>query len=963
MRYDEALALDQQLGFFGDSDYWEAPWDRTGVIEADCFICHLDGYEYSVRAQHIKKLNFKWAATAGTLLGYVWGSVVEGQDPKVYYNREHFMADGRVHLPIVRPSDRHCLHCHDISSVQKRGSTWHQSYEHDVHTNQGISCTDCHANDIRHNFTKGDSSSQTVREDLDNTMLSCKECHEQKVLGAPDYTHDWLPALHLERISCEACHITSRPFTATQTVDTTRGEWRQLPYETMPEHFDSFLLGAMWGYVEGQFANNLVHLFDANTLAAAAGHPIAPGDPVRALYAEGGGAPLPEATFTAREFAEAEGGMASRDARVLLLNVLDTHFVEGQLEEDATTRDETSGAPASEFRGKVAAELPAFAVCVFRGVTYRYHLADLQTMDSQLQPKRPGATIAESKFSFAKYNGMIHSEGSQVAAYWVYQDDEHLRPVFIKDMKHAWDFLHDEEYRILFYPAKTKEEGTVTPAWPGIPVDPALVDNPYDSRFETDDAQQAAREAMVRRTALENELKQALVGKVVMHHAEDAYTPSIHDDTNDTIPEINTEEEMKLMAWAIQATMPRLAGRALYYIRGTSVFRVTCEPWQNPYEGDLIHAAARMAIPENAPFMRMDRYEEVEVPGPNSWDPPGKEWQRVENRIAPMLVASVEPVEVASVPGLEEFATRQRWTVSHGVEPGPMALGANGCTDCHSSDSHFYFGKVVTDPFREDATPGYTPMYALLGYDVPSLNLGIWRESVLKPLSPWLVLAVAVLILLHFVLVGAKGGSTPGEKTVKRFNVGERLGHLVSMTTVVFLAITGFCFLLAHNDPLGHWARPLHTWFGYVASGGVAFMILIWIIAMLPRKGDLKWLLKGGGYIVPLKEHLPAGKFNAGQKALFWTVAVTFVVLIVTGVIMGLNRGAHFPGQELLYTLHDVAGLGMIIMLMAHAYLASIVVPHSLNALFGGKVNRKWAEEHHPDWKIPPPEETGENAH
>jgi cytochrome b subunit of formate dehydrogenase len=59
----------------------------------------------------------------------------------------------------------------------------------------------------------------------------------------------------------------------------------------------------------------------------------------------------------------------------------------------------------------------------------------------------------------------------------------------------------------------------------------------------------------------------------------------------------------------------------------------------------------------------------------------------------------------------------------------------------------------------------------------------------------------------------------------------------------------------------------------------------------------------------------------------------------------------------LFYTLHDIAGLGMIVLLMAHVYLATIVVPHSLFSLFGGKVSRIWAREHHADWKLPEPED------
>lgn len=120
---------------------------------------------------------------------------------------------------------------------------------------------------------------------------------------------------------------------------------------------------------------------------------------------------------------------------------------------------------------------------------------------------------------------------------------------------------------------------------------------------------------------------------------------------------------------------------------------------------------------------------------------------------------------------------------------------------------------------------------------------------------------------------------------------------------------------------------------------------------MFPAKGDFYWLLRAGGYLGGVKGHLPAGKFNAGQKILFWVAMAACVVLAASGLMMGLNRGAHFPRQELVYTAHDIAALLMILVLMAHVYLATIVVPHSLNSIFGGKVSSKWADAHHANWQ------------
>ena len=381
------------------------------------------------------------------------------------------------------------------------------------------------------------------------------------------------------------------------------------------------------------------------------------------------------------------------------------------------------------------------------------------------------------------------------------------------------------------------------------------------------------------------------------------------------------------------------------------------DPWNNPFASDNAELGSAYnslleidRIGENEPFIAVQRLEEKESAGANSWDPVTTGWTPVDTRLARPFSGSVE--EVTGDPIVAAFAQPLVWTASHGVEPAKRALGANGCSDCHSEDSNFFFGPVMTDPFTDSGAPETKPMFAALGYNPTALRVSAWRENVLKVLAPWVVLAVLVIMLIHYVLIGSKGSGENGEVKVLRFRFYERTAHMVSMVTVVGLCITGFCFLLGKADPLGPWARWIHTWFGYLATGGVAVMFLFWFGFMFPAKGDLAWLLKAGGYLGFVKGHLPSGKFNAGQKALFWIAMAACAVLAATGILMGLNRGAHFANQELLYTIHDVAALAMILLLMAHIYLAAIVVPHSLRAIFGGKVGAKWAKEHHSLWKI-----------
>ncbi|HNR32856.1 MAG TPA: formate dehydrogenase subunit gamma, partial [Candidatus Hydrogenedentes bacterium] len=945
-RYDRALRLDRELAYMGDGDYHESPWELTGVMEADCFICHLAGYEYSIRAQQIKKLNFKWAATAASGLGYVWGSVADGQTPNVYYKKSLFLADGTVHLPIQRPGDRQCLFCHDISSVQKRGSTWHQHYEYDVHTEQGMTCLKCHPGDLRHNFAKGSSSSQTVRDNLDDSMLSCKECHEQQVLGAPDYKHEWLPYLHLERISCEACHITTRPFIGTGVVDTVAGDWRQLPFETDPSAADTWMFGAMWGSILSDVLDSRFQPFTQEELTQAA-EMIVPADAPIRQSAPG----LSEEPFRVRDEVARLGGLEAESARAAMLFALDT-----LLESRASGEH---------------------AVGVFRGNAYHLQFGAMREVQSTLQPRRPGATIAASPFAFAraKDGGVIHPEGYQLGVFWAIMDGEFARPLFPREMKAAWNFLHDDEYKHYLYPGHTAD-GAPSPAVGVAQANPTDVSDVSDSSDPSDssDAAAPADQAPAEETPpgasevaetaetaeapgpSEAELAAAITGKLTAFKPEERRLVKIHDDNNDSFPEANTDEEIAAVAWALKQTAPRLADRDLFYVKGETVYRVEIADWRNPYDGALTEMPP---VAEGAPFLRIDRHERVERPGESSWDPPQMVWERREMRIAPAYEVAVQPVDPATHPEIAALAQRLSWTVSHGVEPAKMALGANGCADCHAADAHFFFGSIATDPYTADGTPATRPMYEALGYNKQDLLIGAWRETVLKPLSPYAVLAVLAMIILHFVIFGIKGGSPAGPPNVVRFRIHERLSHLVSMTTVVFLAVTGFCFLLGKSDPLAHWARPWHTYFGYVASVGVLIMVLVWLLSMLPARGDLKWLLKAGGYLGGVKGHLPAGKFNAGQKVLFWMVVAAFGALIVTGVLMGLNRDAHFAGQELLYTIHDVAGLVMIVLLMAHVYLATVVVPHSLRSLFGGKVSDVWAHEHHADWKHPEPGNTG----
>ncbi len=203
-----------------DGDYYQARWTESGVLEADCLICHLPGYQMQERRGQIERWNYRWAATAGAGLAEVTGSVKEGGPVEVRYDVRRFAPDGKVDLHLVRePGNEACLGCHAKPGWKKRGANFRPRT--DVHLRAGLKCVDCHpagsrARDPRirgrevHQIAKGDDPGGLVRDDLDGTVLACESCHATGERGAPVARHDWLPPLHLDALACQACHIPER---------------------------------------------------------------------------------------------------------------------------------------------------------------------------------------------------------------------------------------------------------------------------------------------------------------------------------------------------------------------------------------------------------------------------------------------------------------------------------------------------------------------------------------------------------------------------------------------------------------------------------------------------------------------------------------------------------------------------------------------------------------------------------
>lgn len=215
----------------------------SGVLEADCLLCHLSGYRLERRNDQVASRNYRWAATAGSGLGEVTGRVWtpgEGKGtwefsrrPIVTYHWKNgmFLKDGRLSGRLIRKavSSSSCLACHGTTQALRTGTLYRSG--DDVHIKAGLRCADCHTpaeavpgGRLSHRFG-GPSASGDFRQ---TGMKTCTDCHLAPGGGAPDptLTHaDMLPsaAFHLRLLACTACHATAQPAKGTYLLDLSTG--------------------------------------------------------------------------------------------------------------------------------------------------------------------------------------------------------------------------------------------------------------------------------------------------------------------------------------------------------------------------------------------------------------------------------------------------------------------------------------------------------------------------------------------------------------------------------------------------------------------------------------------------------------------------------------------------------------------------------------------------------------------
>jgi len=241
-----------------------------------------------------------------------------------------------------------------------------------------------------------------------------------------------------------------------------------------------------------------------------------------------------------------------------------------------------------------------------------------------------------------------------------------------------------------------------------------------------------------------------------------------------------------------------------------------------------------------------------------------------------------------------------------------------------------------------------------------------WRQIRNGPVTfygGWLVVVIGLIIAaLYFGRGPIKLHDKPTGRMVQRFTSMEQVVHWCTAISFVVLGLSGLIMLFGKHlllPVIGYtlfaWltalAKNLHNFVGPFFIASVVVMIFTWLRDNLPRAYDFQWFAKAYGFFVR-GEHIPSGRFNAGEKGWFWICVVALsVVVSYTGVILLFpNFDQTRAVMQEAWIWHATAALIYIAISLGHIYMGTIGVEGSYQCMRTGAVDETWAREHHQFW-------------
>jgi formate dehydrogenase subunit gamma len=196
-------------------------------------------------------------------------------------------------------------------------------------------------------------------------------------------------------------------------------------------------------------------------------------------------------------------------------------------------------------------------------------------------------------------------------------------------------------------------------------------------------------------------------------------------------------------------------------------------------------------------------------------------------------------------------------------------------------------------------------------------------------------------------------------RMLQRYKDGDRMNHWFIALMFVLAGLSGLAFFhpslffLTHLFGGGPWARILHPFMGVLMFLSFAGLFAKLWKDNVVNDADRQWkqhmgdMLRGNKAAMP-----PVGKYNYGQKMVFWVMVFSLLVLLVTGLMFWRPWFAPYFPIDLLRVavlLHSIAAVALVAATIMHVY-AAIWVKGTVRAMTRGTVTESWAKTNHALW-------------
>ena len=197
------------------------------------------------------------------------------------------------------------------------------------------------------------------------------------------------------------------------------------------------------------------------------------------------------------------------------------------------------------------------------------------------------------------------------------------------------------------------------------------------------------------------------------------------------------------------------------------------------------------------------------------------------------------------------------------------------------------------------------------------------------------------------------------QKLLQRYKDNERMNHWFLALMFFLAGLSGLAFFhpslffFSNLFGGGQWTRILHPFLGLLmALSFLGLFFRLWKQNLI-TDADREWKKHMGDMLQGNKGALPpVGKYNYGQKAVFWLMTLSLLVLLVTGFMFWRPWFAPFFSIDVMRVavlLHSIAAVLLVLTTIVHVY-AAIWVKGTVRAMTRGTVTESWAKLNHPLW-------------